>query len=139
MNYLFPIVAIAFMASCTTQEQLEATAYQRGFTIKENYQAVYARANKQMRKCNSAGSRFVEIDGQLYPDLGYGEVIFGAGGAGQFRPLNEIRIEKFGKNSKVLLKTLTTAKTGTLNWLEYWVRGGKTCPAIHYSETPPEI
>ncbi|SFO91125.1 hypothetical protein [Tranquillimonas alkanivorans] len=131
------IVAVG-LAGCTSQAQLDQTAFQRQFQLQENYQAVYARSNRQMRACNQA-SYYADVDGQLYPDLDYGEIVFGTSGGFVYSPFNVIRVERNGAGALVKLKTLTMAEEGTLEWLEYWARGGTRCPKVHYSETPPPI
>ncbi|MCZ4260972.1 hypothetical protein O4G76_09000 [Limimaricola sp. G21655-S1] len=127
------------LAACTSQTQLETTAFQRQFSLAENYQAVYARSNSQMRECFAVGMAEFNVDGQLYPELGYGEIIFGVNGMFGYQPYNQIRIDKNGTGATVSLKSLTQTPQSSMNWLEYWTKGGQRCPRISYAETPPAL
>jgi hypothetical protein len=133
------IFATVALVACTNQSDLDAMPAQRSLMLNENYQAVYARTNIAMRNCNSAGTAAAVVDGQLYPELGYGEVTFGAANISGFSPLNYIRIDREGDGALVSLKSLTSTPESSLNWLEYWTKGGTTCPVVSYAEIPPAL
>lgn len=134
-HIMFFIIAGAALSGCASQESLEATPVQRALNMEENYQAVYARTNRGMRNCFEIGSSF-SVDGQLYPELDYGEVT-AAGGGFSYQPLLYVRVAKAGNGSRIEMKTMIAARQGSLDWVEYWANGGLKCPALHYNENPP--
>lgn len=130
------IAAAAVLAGCTTQATLDAAPVARSVVLAENYQAVYARLNKMTRSCNVSP---FQVDGQLYSDLGYGEVqMFAAGFAGS-RPYLDAKVFRRGDGAFVEIKSLhpASAENGA-RWMEYWAKGGSQCmPAGGYYRAPP--
>ncbi len=116
---------------------MDAQPVQRVTVIEANYQQVYANLNKGTRNCFAVGGGF-SVDGQLYPDLGYGEVT-AAGSTGlSSAPILHAKVVKSGNGASIQAKSLMKAnKQGVLNWVDYWARGGIKCPGVHYGETPP--
>ncbi len=138
MKRLVAAVAIAILPGCVSQEQMDAAPVARSVSVSENYQAVYARTNKGMRNCFEIGS-YSSVDGQLYPDLGYGEVT-ASGGGFTASPLLYARISKAGPGARIDMKTsIWGATEGSHNWLAYWSKGGLKCPVVGFGEAPPAI
>lgn len=122
-------------AGCTSQAQMDSTQPQRVVQFAENYQAVYSRSYRGMRNCNSTS--MFSTHGELYSELGYGEITTLAGGLASSQPMMRIKVIKIKNGTRAEFTTLTTAREGSMNWMEYWSRGGLACPIIHYSEAPP--
>ena len=128
------LIATAVLAGCSTQADMDALPIQRTTEFDQNYQQIYANLNKGTRNCMQIGG--FNVDGQLYSDLGYGEVT-AAGGTGlSYVPMVYGKVSKSGSGSVLQSKTIMK-KDSVLNWVDYWARGGITCPKIHYGETPP--
>lgn len=137
MKLRISALALFAMAACGNQAQMDATPIQRVTNFSENYQQVYANVNKGMRNCVAISGSF-SVDGQLYSDLGYGEVS-AAGSTGlSHMPLYYAKVSRNGTGATMEAKSLVKAnKQGVLNWIDYWARGGIKCPGVHYGETPP--
>lgn len=134
------LLAPLALAACVDQARMDGVAFQRQFTLAENYQAVYARTNSQMRECYSGGGGLgpvLSVDGQLYPDLGYGEIQSGISSI-TYMPTTLVRIDREGAGARVSMKTSAYANIETtLAWLEYFARGGQRCPV--FTEAPPPL
>ncbi|MDQ7776929.1 MAG: hypothetical protein Q4615_14185 [Paracoccus aminovorans] len=136
-GYFIPILLA--VSACTNQAQMDAQPVQRVTKFGQNYQQVYANLNKGTRNCFAIGGGFT-VDGQLYSELGYGEVT-AAGSTGlSSAPLLYAKVSRDGSGAALQSKSLMKAnKQGVLNWIDYWARGGIKCPGLHYGETPPAI
>lgn len=120
------------LSACTSQAQIDHAPIARAFTIDDNYQSVYARLNKIMRSCD-----WSELNSQLYPDLGYGEVVSMAGDS----PLDVAKISKSGTSALVELKSIRKAvvpeaAAHAIGWMEYWAKGGETCQGVFIGPAP---
>lgn len=129
--------AILALVACTSQAQMDKAQTQRVTRIGLNYQQVYANLNKGARNCfavNSTGN----VDAQLYPDLGYGEVTAATKSSVSYSPLLYAKVSAEGEGAVLQSKSLMAAgREGSLNWVDYWAKGGIRCPGIHYGEAPP--
>lgn len=80
MNRFIKITIAGLLSACTSMEAHDAKPYATSFEVQENYQAVFARTLKTMRGCTNPGQGYLfspvteQMDAQLYPDLGYGEI-----------------------------------------------------------------
>lgn len=139
MRLGLPTAVVLAVSACASQAQMDAQPVQRVTKFDQNYQQVYANLNKGARNCFAIGSGF-SVDGQLYSELGYGEVT-AAGSTGlSSMPLVYAKVAKDDKGASLQSKSLMKAnKQGILNWVDYWARGGIKCPGIHYGEAPPAI
>ena len=133
---LLSCIALSCLASCMSQEQLDASSPTRVFNLNENYQAVYARTNKSMRKCLTVLG-VSTVDGQLYPELGYGEITSGVSSL-SYSPNDYVKVSKVRSGAIVEIKHLGAGKKIASEWLEYWVRGGSRCP-VGPGEVPPRL
>ena len=125
------------VAACTNQAQMDAQPVQRVTKFSENYQQVYANLNKGARNCFAIGGGF-SVGGQLYSELGYGEVTASGSTGLSAMPLIHARVARDGTGASLQSKSLMKAnKQGVLNWVDYWARGGIRCPGVHYGEVPP--
>lgn len=129
-----PVAVItALLAGCTSQAEMDATAPTHSVTFKENYQAAFAKLNKGARNCFTGDYK---VDGQLYPDLGYGEVSAG-GNAINYTPMMEAKISPAGSGAVMQVKAAGIAKSTLPLWAEYWAKGGLRCPVAAFGERPP--
>lgn len=136
--YLVAPAAIA-VAACTTQAQMDAEPVQRVTRFDLNYQQVFANLNKGARNCYEVAS-LSSVDAQMYSDLGYGEVSAAVTGGFTHQPIMYAKISRDGSGAVMQSKTAgSRGREGTLNWVEYWARGGLTCPKLRVGETPPAI
>lgn len=131
-------LAIALvLAGCVSVEEMADTPPQRVLRLSQNYQQVYAQTNRGMRNCNTGGLR---VDGQLYSELGYGEVTTGGNGLSSEIPFMFAKISREGNGALVELKSMNSLRPEpALHWMEYWAKGGLKCPGLSVSAPPPAI
>lgn len=134
MRSAFVAAALALVAGCTTQAEFEQKPINAVINFSENYQAVYARTNRGFRNCMTLSSGGFVVDGQLYPDLGYGEVT-ATGGSGAY-PMLYAKVLEQGAGASVQIKSAIRGQ-GAIEWAKYWAGGGLVCPKIGYAEKPP--
>lgn len=139
MRITFSLLAALLVSACTSQAQMDAEPVQRVTKFDQNYQQVYANLNKGMRNCVEVGSGF-SVDGQLYSELGYGEVS-AAGSTGLSHvPIYYAKVSKEGDGASMQSKVAgKIGREGALNWIDYWAKGGIKCAGIHMGEKPPAI
>ena len=109
---LSTIVLFALVAGCELQSQdsFDAKPFEVSYQISRNYQAAYADIVRGARKCWGAGPQITtlpqatQLDAQLYPDLGYGEIYSYASGT-VFMPQALVRVERSGNGAVVRVKT----------------------------------
>lgn len=103
--------------------------------IDRNYQAVYAQLLSSMRSCLTPGAQILfsasssSLDSDLYPDLGYGEIVYGLSGIVP-DTLAVARVTKDGAGTVLSIKTgnmIPSAATRSQSWLVYWAKGGTAC------------
>ncbi|MDT8856472.1 hypothetical protein RNZ50_15870 [Paracoccaceae bacterium Fryx2] len=74
----------------------------------------------------------ITLDGQLYSDLRYGEIIVGMSG---IAPVTNgvTRIAAVGSGTKVSIKIANQAEythASSIAWQKYWANGGTACPRL---------
>lgn len=139
MQFWIIVPTIFLVAACTSQAQMDAQPVQRVTQFNENYQQIYANLNKGTRNCIAIGGGF-SVDGQLYPDLAYGEVTASGSSGLSNMPLIYAKVSKQGSGAALQAKSLMKAnKQGVLDWVDYWARGGIKCPGVHFGEKPPAV
>lgn len=134
------------LAACgPTQTTLDAMPYQRQFGLAENYQAVYARTFEKLRQCLGGGAGIIsippislEVDGQLYSDLGYGTMQVGANMPLGYEPAFQVRVDREGTGSIVSVKSAAPGDQFPA-WAEYYARGGQVCQRGSGLATPPAL
>lgn len=145
MNRFIQIMIVAALSACTTMEAQDAKPYAVTFEVQESYQAVYARTLHAMRRCLNPGSGYLfspvseQMDSQLYPDLGYGELTRYQANVSAI-PWSTTRMARQGNATVVSIKTSSQAEYAqrqSLAWLGYWAKGGTTCPKLF--EPPPTL
>lgn len=123
MKFYKTLIALSIFAISGCELESQATFDAKEFDstsyIPRNYQAAYADVLRGARKCWGSGPvvtampQATQLDAQLYPDLGYGEVYSYASGT-IFMPQALVRIERSGDGSTVSVKTGPQAGKDTL-------------------------
>lgn len=124
------------LAACAiqSQESFDAAPFTAEATVARNYQAVYADIVRGARLCWSSGPMVsaapaaMDVDAQLYPDLGYGEVYHYASGT-VFLPYVLVRVERSGNQTIVRTKTGPAANAEAVfsDRAIRWANGDVTC------------
>lgn len=117
-----------------SQESFDAAPFITEVAVARNYQAVYADIIRGARLCwgsgpiVSAAPAAMDIDAQLYPDLGYGEIYHYASGT-VFLPYVLVRVERSGSQTVVRTKTGPAANARAVfsDRAIRWANGDVTC------------
>lgn len=135
MKALSLAVSAILLCGCVTQSEIVSSRPQAQFMLSENYQAVYARLLRAMNRCMAVGFTLVpgsgtlQVDGQLYPDLGYGEI--GTRMQGMIRvTYHHILVKRSPSGTEVVLTVENMTAGGKAKdtaRLERWARGSTTC------------
>ena len=105
---LYCTLAFVAIAGCELQsaDNFNSLPFERSDTVDRNYQAAYADIVSGARKCwgsSTIGLNSIDLDMQLYPDLGYGEVYHYANGL-VFMPYALVRVERSNDQAHVSVK-----------------------------------
>jgi len=129
------LVAVV-VSGCELQSQgdFDAQPFDTSVQIDRQYQAVYADVVRGARLCWGAGPvvgtmpQAIQLDAQLYPDLGYGEVYSYASGT-VFAPQSLVRIEQRGSGAIVSVKAgpVAFAQASVIDPPLRWARGEVRC------------
>lgn len=127
------LLAVVLTGCATNPDQLSAVADVETYTFQENYQEIYRRVSSQARMCLSASLGAYasnQIDAQLYPDLGYGEVTYRLSNFGVNNYYFLVKIEKKGDGTLVTSQAGNTLAPGTyMKLVRQWAHGDKACTA----------
>lgn len=95
----------------------------------ENYQEVYRRLYQTSSSCQSTGgSAAFVVDGQLYNELGYGEITMSMRSIYGSNFYWKAKVEKTGSGSRVsVVSGNTLAKGKTLGFVMSWADGSTKC------------
>lgn len=130
-----PILALALLCGCMSQGEIYTATPQVQFALQENYQAVYARLLRTMKVCINPGATLIpgmatmQVEGQLYPDLGYGEITTSLQGSIPTY-YHYVRVARSGSGSQVSIVVENMAsfpKEQDKAKLERWARGSTVC------------
>lgn len=124
--------AALFVVACsTTPQNLQSKTPQQTFDYTENYQEIYRRVSSQARICQAgtiAASASNEVDAQLYPDLGFGEVSSSLSNYGVRNYYWTAKIEKAGTGSRMIINSMTSlGPTTAAGRLDGWATGATGC------------
>ncbi|MGH1355336.1 MAG: hypothetical protein ACRBBS_09680 [Thalassovita sp.] len=130
------IALIAGVAACSLQSQsdFDSQPFELVQTVPRNYQAAYRNIVKAARECwgfgpiVSVAPSSIELETELYPDLGYGEVYSFMSGT-VFMPYALVRVEKVAEGSKISVKTGPQAASERLYLSPpaKWAMGDMSC------------
>ena len=128
------VVSLFFLASCVTStEKLEksSSTLTAERTYSENYQEIYRRVSGEAKRCMAVNMLLyssMEVDAELYTELGFGEVTWSLINIGVRNYFMKVKIEKMGTGSKLTIASGNTLnKQGVINRVLLWAGGGKDC------------
>ncbi|WP_164738149.1 hypothetical protein [Frigidibacter oleivorans] len=94
--------------------------------MSENYQQVFSRMNRTYWRCQGEGGG-IQVNSQLYPDLGYGEIVQYASMIVQ-APQVLIRVEKVPQGARVRIKLANIGAQGFMaDGFARWAEGDTRC------------
>jgi hypothetical protein len=139
------LVSLAALSACETYSDVATKPPDAQVEVSRNYQAVYAGILDRLRACDMVGQTNFPaagestLDAQLYPDLGYGEVIVGMS---SLVPVTYSRtvVRRQGNGAIVTItvgNVAPWAKETSVAWLSHWARGGRECPGALVRGRPP--
>jgi hypothetical protein len=128
------LAASLSMTACVSSDDFYAEPYDLVFDDARPYQEVYATTLSTMRRCGYAsgpadflGTAALNLDAQLYGELGYGEIEWYMSGVTIMRQMLT-RIERRGTGSRVSIRMANMANEApSLARMEHWTRGGTDC------------
>lgn len=135
MRLLLGVPALALLIGCTSPAEISKQPFETEFRLDRNYQAVYADILRGAKNCLNPGFMMMpgmstfSVDGQLYSELGYGEVSTGITGSIPMTT-GTARVEKDGDGALVRIRTangIPSARASTRDSLSSWARGEKMC------------
>lgn len=134
------LIGMAFGVSCsTTPDNLEQKASTRTATYAyaENYQEIYRRIVMTAKRCVEGGSATIlstaesKVDGELYSELGYGEIVYYFKSAFVTNYFWKAKIERNGTGARVTVASGNTVNNGMwLDRVKRWADGDGACPII---------
>lgn len=133
---ILALTSVLAASACASQADIDALPPQAVVPLAMNYQQAYANLNKGARTCMAGTAPYI-VDGQLYSELGYGEVSVGAQTI-SYTPVMEARVSKSGSgSSSISVKGTGLASRSIPLWAVYWAKGGRRCPVATLAEAPP--
>lgn len=125
-------LALAILAGCSpTTRDLEesSTAVRQDKTYSESYQEVYRRLYTTATACQSlGGSAEFRVDGQLYSELGFGEITMSMLSIYGSNFYWKARVDRSDKGSRLsVVSGNTLAKKRTLSDVIRWADGETAC------------
>ncbi|MGV8987606.1 MAG: hypothetical protein ACOH2H_15150 [Cypionkella sp.] len=142
-NQVMGLMVCSALLGCNTAEDVGQLAPAAAYHVNRNYQAVYASLIAAGRTCYQPGPGFVGDDYQmntdLFPDLGYGEISYTVAGPLTAFTSSVIRIQKDGSGAQVIVKDGTghPAQVGRMvEWQKFWINGGHGCPTLGAMHPP---
>ena len=130
---LIIFAAFALTACSSTPESLEGskTAVRAERSYAENYQEVYRRVSSLAKRCATASTgsyTSLEVDAELYSELGYGEVTHYLSNLGAKNYYWKAKITKTGSGSHLSIVSGNTLAQGrTLSGVLRWADGDQAC------------
>lgn len=130
------MIAAALMAStwgCTTSPaEFESLSPQLVEDISDNYQTAYERVYRTGRRCYVTGffTTSQEVEAQLFPELGFGEVLFIFVNMGTKSPMLRLRVDKRDSGARVSVTSTFYLPSEQARWRQKllgWARGETDC------------
>lgn len=127
--------SILVTGCASTKADLMTSKHNRELMLTDNYQAVYQRVYSNAKNClegnaNLLGTIRNVVDGQLYQELGYGELSFYQTNLSNIH-FHYVKIERVGSGSRVKVFTggkLAVHNESDLNLYSNWAQGKEGCP-----------
>jgi len=131
---LSSVVALLALSACTSIPEIDAADPADTVEVAENYQEVYARSYRLARQCWQTGpspfnSITNDVDGQLFSELGYGEILFFQRNLKQIHWAS-VRIERTPAGTVVSVRTANAMPYVQSGWRRQvlrWAGGSPTC------------
>lgn len=124
-------ISIAISACSTTPRDLEQSTPAHVTTYQENYQEIYRRVSSESRRCysgNMGAYASAEVDAQLYPDLGFGEITSSLDNYGARNYYWSVKIEKVGEGARMTVNSGNTLNSSAaVSQMQRWAAGGSGC------------
>lgn len=128
--FVLAAVALGVAACSTTPANLEAKTQPTSRAFIENYQEIYRRVFNTATRCvagNVGSTSSFEVDGQLYSELGFGEVMHSTVTLGR-NYIWKVKIERKGDGSLMTVNAGNTLVNDTwIAKLFRWAGGDETC------------
>lgn len=140
------LLVLVGLSGCAGYGDVSQQAPDTVVSVDRNYQAVYAGMVTAMRTCLNPGTTdffhmsSAQLDAQLYPDLGYGEIVHSLS-AVTTDTLEVVKISRAESGATVEIRVgnqLPYAAANSVQWLTYWAKGGTSCPTGLLT-SPPSI
>lgn len=126
------IVLTACGGCATSVAEFESANPQLVESMAENYEVIYERVYRMARRCYVTSSLTAsnEVEAQLFPQLGYGELLFTFINMGMKDPVSRVRVDRIDTGSRVSITT-----TGVFEGVQAdrrkkllgWARGSEAC------------
>jgi hypothetical protein len=132
---LMVAIAIPLLQACTNSLELNNMPPQSSTLVPGNYQAVYQQTYRMAVSCLPNGPAMIGspvtnvVEGQLYTELGYGEIKHYQRNLGIIPYLN-VKIQKDPGGSLVSITTANVIASGQekmRNNVLSWAKGGNSC------------
>lgn len=128
-------LAFALAACSTTPQGLEQASSTKSIvrTYPDNYQLVYKRILDPAKQCSEGGMAFslsasLNVDAQLYNELGYGEISYSMINVGVRNYYWKAKVEKADTGSKITIYSGNTLNNAVwLNKVSGWADGKLGC------------
>ena len=101
------IVLIACGGCATSVAEFESASPQLEESMPENYKVIYERVFRAARRCyvTSGLTSSSEVEAQLFPQLGYGELFFTFINMGMKDPVSRVRVDRVDTGSRISITT----------------------------------
>lgn len=132
LQKLIALSAVVMVASCSsTPADLKAKTIAGTVYYTENYQEIYRRVYSVSTRCkagNISAYGSMEVDAQLYNELGYGELTLSLSNLGTRNYYWTAKIERDGEGSKMTVNSGNTLAASKLKQDAFrWAKGDEKC------------
>jgi len=125
------LLAFALWGCSTSPEDLQAKDPPETRQFAENYQEIFRRVSNEAKKCmtGSIGTyASMQVNAQLYPDLGFGELSIWIENMGTRNYYVTAKIEKADAGSRVIVTAGNVLNADNYRGVIFkWAAGERTC------------
>lgn len=126
-----PLLALALLGCSTSPEDLQAKDPPETRVFAENYQEIFRRVSNEAKKCMTGSMgpyASMQVNAQLYPDLGFGELSIWIENLGTRNYYVTAKIEKADSGSKVTVTAGNVMNADNYRGVIFkWASGERTC------------
>jgi hypothetical protein len=126
------LILLAGCSTTTKDLRIDIKTLTKTFEYSENYQEIYRNILKGGKSCIESVNynASTNFDGQLYSELGYGEIIMSVKGPALINYYLLIEIKKFETGSKMIINSGNTINNeNNINRVLVWASGDERCQA----------